>query len=110
MNQIDTIVNNIVLLEPSWQEKRAELFTLVQKILAAKPDSKFDEGFEKRLRERLLERPVHMQSRLSPYFHISSLLVTALLLIMIISPLASFKRGAPPQLPTPFVSEPEAGS
>ena len=65
MKNIDEILKDVYAIEPELVAKEAELRKIITELIAAKPDTKFDESFARTLRERLMQAHVPVRS---PYY------------------------------------------
>lgn len=67
MTDITKILADLYALDPALKKHEAELATLIQQLLLAKPDTKFDEGFARRLHSQLESAQKNQPSMIQNY-------------------------------------------
>ncbi|MEK7570102.1 MAG: hypothetical protein AAB515_01505 [Patescibacteria group bacterium] len=55
-NHLQDILTDLYAVEPTLQQREAELVPIIQKLLAAKPDAQVDPAFREKLRLQLLQK------------------------------------------------------
>lgn len=65
---IKDLLDELYTIDPSLQEHEATLIRLVEKIIAAKPDTRFDRAFAEQLKTELLAQPLRVNDTRTSFF------------------------------------------
>ncbi len=103
MNQkIQTILNDLYLLDPDFRQHQAELIKIIEKIIISRPDTKFDQQFASELKAKLLSQEVSPAKKFIFNFNFMSKLsyagLGAAAILIILVPIFYFSSQFKPNL------------